>query len=65
MFKGAEWRANKLTASEYQRRDDVGSAQTWMAFTTQRLSVAVQYLAAQEVDPMSARSTQLYIQPHK
>ena len=24
VLKGVEWRANKLTASEYQRRDDVG-----------------------------------------
>ena len=45
--KGAEWRANKLTASEYD--ETTWSARTWMAFTTQRLSVAVQYSAAQEV----------------
>ena len=32
--KGAEWRANKLTASKYQRRDDVIGAETWMAFMT-------------------------------
>ena len=42
--KGAEWRANKLTASEYD--ETTWSARTWMAFTTQRLSVAVQYSAA-------------------
>ena len=46
--KGAEWRANKLTASEYD--ETTWSARTWMAFTThERLSVAVQYSAAQEV----------------
>ena len=38
---------NKLTASEYD--ETTWSARTWMAFTTQRLSVAVQYSAAQEV----------------
>ena len=44
------WRSNKLTTSERRiRRDDVVSARTYMAFTTQRLSVAVQYSAAQEV----------------
>ena len=31
--KGAEWRANKLTASEYD--ETTWSARTWMAFTTQ------------------------------
>ena len=45
--KGAEWRANKLTASEYD--ETTWSTRTWMAFTTQRLSVAVQYSAAQKV----------------
>ena len=45
--KGAEWRANKLTASEYD--ETTWSARTFMAFTTQGLSVAVQYSAAQEV----------------
>ena len=45
--KGAEWRANKLSASEYD--ETTWSARTFMAFTTQRLSVAVQYSAAQEV----------------
>ena len=45
--EGAEWRANKLTASEYD--ETTWSARTFMAFTTQRLSVAVQYSAAQEV----------------
>ena len=34
--KGAEWCANKLTASEYD--ETTWSARTWMAFTTQRLS---------------------------
>eukprot|EP00964_Phaeocystis_antarctica_P025719 scaffold14479_cov68-Phaeocystis_antarctica.AAC.3 len=42
--KGAEWRANKLTASEYD--ETTWSARTFVAFTTQRLSVAVQYSAA-------------------
>ena len=46
-FTGAELRANNLTASEYD--ETTWSARTWMAFTTQRLSVAVQYSAAQEV----------------
>eukprot|EP00964_Phaeocystis_antarctica_P015220 scaffold8402_cov63-Phaeocystis_antarctica.AAC.3 len=46
-LKGAEWRANKLTASEYD--EATWSERTFMAFTTQRLSVAVQYSAAQEV----------------
>ena len=41
------WRANKLTASEYD--ETAWSARTWMAFATQRLSVVVQYSAAQEV----------------
>ena len=45
-----EWRA-KLEADrvgvEYD--ETTWSARTWMAFTTQRLSVAVQYSAAQEV----------------
>ena len=45
--KGAEWRANKLTASEYD--ETAWSARTRMAFATQRLSVAVQRSAAQEV----------------
>ncbi len=40
-------RANKLTASEYD--ETTWSTRTWMAFTTQRLSVAVQYSAAQKV----------------
>ena len=39
--KVAEWRANKLTASEYD--ETTWSARTYMAFMTQRLSVAVQY----------------------
>ena len=39
-----EWRANKLTASEYD--ETTWSARTWMAFATQRLSVVVQYSAA-------------------
>ena len=43
----AEWRANKLTASEYD--ETTWSARTWTAFATQRLSVAVQRSAAQEV----------------
>ena len=39
--------SNKLSASEYD--ETTWSARTFMAFTTQRLSVAVQYSAAQEV----------------
>ena len=42
-----EWRANKLTASECD--GTTWSARTWTAFATQRLSVAVQRSAAQEV----------------
>ena len=38
---------NKLTASEYD--GTTWSARTYMASTTQRLSVAVQFSAAQEV----------------
>ena len=53
MRKGAEWRANKLTASEYDETS--WSARTFMAFTTQRLSVAVQYSAAQEEGGRGAR----------
>ena len=37
---------NKLTASEYDETTWTWSAWTFMAFTTQRLSVAVQYSAA-------------------
>eukprot|EP00964_Phaeocystis_antarctica_P009016 scaffold4882_cov70-Phaeocystis_antarctica.AAC.6 len=43
----AEWRKNKLTASEYD--ETTWSARTWMAFVTQRLSVAAQLSMAQEV----------------
>ena len=42
----AEWRKNKLTASEYG--ETTWSARTWMAFVTQRLSVAAQLSMAQE-----------------
>ena len=42
----AEWRKNKLTASEYD--ETTWSARTWMAFATQRLSVASQLSMAQE-----------------
>ena len=41
----AEWRKNKLTASEYD--ETTWSARTWMAFATQRLSVASQLSMAQ------------------
>ena len=44
-----------LTASEYD--ETTWSARTWMAFTTQRLSVAVQYSAAQEVAEALGLST--------
>ena len=53
LAKGAEWRANKLSASEYD--ETTWSARTFMAFTTQRLSVAVQYSAAQEEGGRGAR----------
>ena len=43
----AEWRKNKLTSSEYD--ETTWSAWTWMAFVTQRLSVAAQLSMAQEV----------------
>ena len=43
----AEWRKNKLTSSEYD--ETTWSARTWMAFVTQRLSVAAQLSMAQEV----------------
>ena len=42
----AEWRKNKLTASEYD--ETTWSARTWTAFATQRLSVASQLSMAQE-----------------
>ena len=44
----AEWRKNKLTASEYDADETTWSARTWMAFVTQRLSVASQLSMAQE-----------------
>ena len=47
MRSAAAWRANKLTASEYD--ETTWSARTWMAFAMQRLSVAVHLSAAQEV----------------
>ena len=43
---------HKLTASEYD--GTTWSARTYMASTTQRLSVAVQFSAAQEVARRSA-----------
>ena len=43
----AEWRKNKLTASEYD--ETTWSARTWIASVTQRLSVAAQLSMAQEV----------------
>ena len=46
---------HKLTASEYD--ETTWSARTYMAFTTQRLSVAVQYSAAQEVAEALGLST--------
>eukprot|EP00964_Phaeocystis_antarctica_P024434 scaffold13678_cov64-Phaeocystis_antarctica.AAC.5 len=42
----AEWRKNKLTASEYD--ETTWSARKWMAFVTQRLSIAAQLSMAQE-----------------
>eukprot|EP00964_Phaeocystis_antarctica_P146635 scaffold113000_cov57-Phaeocystis_antarctica.AAC.4 len=44
--RAAEWRKNKLKASEYD--ETAWSARTWMAFVTQRLSVASQLSMAQE-----------------
>ena len=41
------WRKNKLTASE-EHDETTWSARTWMAFVTQRLSVAAQLSMAQE-----------------
>ena len=46
LHAAAEWRKNKLTASEYD--ETTWSARTWMAFVTQRLSVASQLSMAQE-----------------
>ena len=44
----AVWRKNKLTASEYDVRDDLVAAGTWMAFVTQRPFVASQLSMAKE-----------------
>ena len=43
----ADWRQNKLTSSEYD--ETTWSARTWLSFVSQRLSVATQLAAAQEV----------------
>ena len=43
----AEWRRNKLVSSEYD--ETTWSARTFTAFVMQRLSVAIQLSAAQEV----------------
>ena len=42
----AEWRSNKLSASEYD--ETTWAARSWMTFVAQRLSVAVQLSMAQE-----------------
>ena len=42
-----DWRQNKLTSSEYD--ETTWSARTWLSFVSQRLSVATQLAAAQEV----------------
>ena len=44
---GGDWRQNKLTSSEYD--ETTWSARTWLSFVSQRLSVATQLAAAQEV----------------
>ena len=45
--EASDWRANKLTSSEYD--ETTWSARTWMTFVAQRISVAVQLSSAQEV----------------
>ena len=42
----AEWRSNKLSASEYDGA--TWAARSWITFVAQRLSVAVQLSMAQE-----------------
>ena len=42
-----DWRQSKLTSSEYD--ETTWSARTWLSFVSQRLSVATQLAAAQEV----------------
>ena len=42
-----DWRQNKLTSSEYD--ETTWSARTWLSWVSQRLSVATQLAAAQEV----------------
>ena len=43
----ATWRSNKLAGSEYD--ETTWSARTWLTFAAQRISVATQLSAAQEV----------------
>ena len=45
--RGAEYRENKLTATEYD--ETTWSARTWMTFVMQRLSVAIQRSATFEI----------------
>ena len=45
--RAADWRQIKLTSSEYD--ETTWSARTWLSFVSQRLSVATQLAAAQEV----------------
>ena len=45
--EAAEWRANRLTHAEYD--ETTWAARKWLPFATQRISVAVQLSAAQEV----------------
>ena len=45
--RAADWQQNKLTSSEYD--ETTWSARTWLSFVSQRLSVATQLAAAQEV----------------
>ena len=44
LLAAAEWRANKLTSSEYD--ETTWSARTWLSFVSQRISVAAQLAAA-------------------
>ena len=45
--EASDWRANKLTSSEYD--ETTWSARTWMTFVAQRISVAMQLSLAQEI----------------
>ena len=45
--EASDWRANKLTSSEYD--ETTWSVRTWMTFVAQRISVAMQLSLVQEV----------------